>query len=281
MIFISCTKHEERPEVILVNDESYLKMVKITPLYSDSLNFIHWNIGHFSKGLNTGSSLIDGDIDSYIIKFDKLINSKHIDVISINEYSSILGVDKGHEINSRDVLFGGYTYAYIGQQNNYSCNALFSNVKLNEVKYKHFSCNSNAVLSMPSYINADDYYYLSSYFIWRDNLIHLINAHLAFDEDNNDININQITELLKLYDSEEYVIMCGDWNATNETYQLFSQKGYELLNCGKFGEFVTHPQTMKPLDNIAVKGLRISNIGILETDLSDHYPISCTISINE
>ena len=75
--------------------------------------------------------------------------------------------------------------------------------------------------------------------------------------------------------------MCGDWNATKESYQLFQQKGYEILNCGCYGEFITHPQSMKPLDNIVAKGLSISNVNIIETNLSDHYPIFCTLRLKD
>lgn len=45
--------------------------------------------------------------------------------------------------------------------------------------------------------------------------------------------------------------------------------------------FLTFPSKRTSLDNIAVKGLEISDVRMVKTKLSDHYPLVCRISLEE
>ena len=282
LIICSCTKDDSLYYYELIKNESFEKECIIEPLLdTDSLIVLHWNIGHFSKGLVTNSLVAGEDMDSIIVEYHSIFEKLSPDIVSINEYSQVLYADRDTILFSRDILFNDYNYAYIGLQNTYSCNALFLDFPLLGVRYNKFNCNESLVLSLPSYIQAEDYYYISSRFTWEDKTINIVSTHLAYSPDNPKVVVNQIRELLKFFESEDYVIMCGDWNGAPDVYKLFEKKGYELLNCGDNGRYVTHPLSSKYLDNIVVKGLAMSNVNVLETNLSDHYPISCTVRLKE
>ena len=72
------------------------------------------------------------------------------------------------------------------------------------------------------------------------------------------------------------MIVCGDWNT--EIYSLLKNAGYALANDGSLKTF---PSKGYALDNIAVKGLEISDVRMIKTDLSDHYPLVCRISLKK
>ena len=84
----------------------------------------------------------------------------------------------------------------------------------------------------------------------------------------------EISELINKYKDCDRVIMCGDWNTTD--FSQFRKAGYSLANNGTL---FTYPYKSYPLDNIIVKGLRISDVKMIKTDLSDHYPLVCTVSV--
>ena len=280
LIICSCERLEYESYSSLIENESY-KSRNSSTFYEDSLTVLNWNIGHFSGGLLPESTIKEDSIIFYLDEYYKLLNSFAPDVIAINEYSSIFGEVGGEELKTRDVLFDNYNYAYVGLQNMYSCNAVFSNIYMYNVKYNTFLCNDDINILQPSIIESDDYYYISSLFQWKGKTINFVVTHLAYDATNNKVVRNQIKELIRRFSSDECVIMCGDWNASIEEYELFEKKGYELVNCGEHGQFITHELSSKYLDNIVIKGCSIADITVVETDLSDHFPILCTVYFNE
>ena len=68
--------------------------------------------------------------------------------------------------------------------------------------------------------------------------------------------------------------MCGDFNTTD--YSKLKIAGYSLANNGSFK---TYYKEKWALDNIVAKGVKISDVRIVKTELSDHYPLICHISI--
>lgn len=68
--------------------------------------------------------------------------------------------------------------------------------------------------------------------------------------------------------------MCGDWNTTN--YIFLKKAGYSLANDGSMK---TIPYSSTVLDNIAVRGLKIENVNMIETKLSDHNSLVCELII--
>ena len=87
---------------------------------------------------------------------------------------------------------------------------------------------------------------------------------------------------------EEYVILFGDFNAyTVSEFNLFTQAGYTLANCGKFGEFETWPHfdiehswKNEAIDNVIVSSnIKLLNVKADRRDLSDHSMLYADIQL--
>lgn len=278
VLCVSCEKHKYNTVTSLIRDESYCShQINVN---KDNIVVFQWNLGHFSNGKLPESVINQDDINETVVNYRTVLESYSPDLISLNEYSDIMGDYSDKKYITRDVLFYDYNYAYIGVQNNYSCNSLISAIHLKNIRYNSFTCNKTAQITHTSLIKANDYYYISSLFYWKGKKINLISTHLAFDENNPLIAQAQIEELIDKYKDCEYVILCGDWNSPSEFYDIFKNNGYQLSNFDQYGQFITYPSLSRYLDNIIVKGVHINNVEVIETDLSDHYPIICTIQLN-
>jgi endonuclease/exonuclease/phosphatase (EEP) superfamily protein YafD len=158
------------------------------------------------------------------------------------------------------------------------CNALFSNLKIldNEEDKFYYSISQKSVKADERTSNRENYF-LESEFVWKGIVIKIVCVHVLFSRKVSGVYQQaQIRELIDRYSHYERVIICGDWNTGNNNYKLLQEAGFTLANDGKI---VTYPSKNYPLDNIAVKGLKISDVRAVETDLSDHYPLVCKISL--
>lgn len=238
------------------------------------LRLAQWNIGHFSFGNLSNSTIDEINFYNHYQQYKDMLNMIDADVLAVCEYSEIFGKNETGEQYSREVLFNEYPYIYEGHQSNYACNALFSRIEINNVRSNiFFSLNTN-------------YYYITADLNISDKNVKLVSTHLAFNKDDDQYALLQIEELLYLFGNEEYVIMMGDWNVKDvDIFNLFVNAGYQLANHGEFGDFVTFSPKKnvrnRVLDNIMTKGLTISNVSVISKDLSDHYPLITTFKIDE
>ena len=247
------------------------------------VSIMQWNIGHFSNGEKPYSTISD---DSYYNKansYKELINISNANIISINEYSVSFSNTNMHKGCSADtLLFNSYEYKFIGNNSiirHYSLNALFSTLPLLNCCTNEYETNIDACISHTNAITAQDYYYITSRTeLFGYNTL-IISTHLAFDVNNPDLAIQQIKELITICEKENFVIICGDFNTSASSFELFLSAGYEIANHGFLGDFATFPANnpTKPLDNIITKGFRITNSRVIFTGLSDHLPLLCDI----
>ena len=87
-----------------------------------------------------------------------------------------------------------------------------------------------------------------------------------------------IFALAEKFKNEERVIILGDFNCKDFSFfSKFTDAGFGLAN-----NDATLP-TLKgwnvALDNIIYKGVGVSGFSLLGTDLSDHYTISCLVTV--
>lgn len=230
-----------------------------------------WNIGHFSNGSKNNSTISSLDYEKNLIEFRSFIYDEiSPDLICLNEFSPVFGRDKNeNEQVASSVLFDGFKTQMIGDQRWYSCNAIFANCKLRHIKLNDFESSLSYLFDNPK---ANQYYYISADLYIGRKKIKIICTHLyPWDQK---IRQNQIIELIEKYKDVKRVLMCGDWNTTN--FALFKNAGFTLANNGSL---ITFPSSKYALDNIIVKGLRLSGVRVLKTELSDHYPLVCNISL--
>ena len=268
----------DSPETLIINDS-----IPILTSTRDTITVMQWNIGHFSMGKSKNSNVTDVVFDSRSWLYKNLIDKGQADFISINEYSTYFSNTINHPRCLADtLLFSEYPFSFFGNNGiprNYSFNAVFSKKEIMNAMTVEFESNRIAIISHTNLVKATDYYYIRAEFLINRERIVFICTHLAFDKNNNDVAINQLEELFSRLDDEDHVIICGDFNSTPEDYSFLNERGYTMANVGNV---YTYPATnpVQPLDNIVVKGLRISNTRILPTFLSDHTPILCDISLS-
>lgn len=93
------------------------------------------------------------------------------------------------------------------------------------------------------------------------------------------VNKAQIKELISVLASEERVVIVGDFNCHRfEDFDIFKDAGYTLGNDGSFATFPTGKNN-RALDNIIVKGLKVSDVCVHPTSLSDHNALSADVSL--
>lgn len=239
--------------------------------YEKEITIGTWNIGHFSRGSVDHSTVSSSNFEKELAQFRSFVNdSLVVDVLCVNEYSDIFYHDRlNKHIWAETSLFGGFKEHQIFKQNKYVCNAFFSKMDLKNPKMCPFLYSD----SVKAIRNNIDWFY----FTWADIMVggkdvKLVCTHLINRAEN--LCQEQIEQLINTFDKYDRVIICGDMNTVN--FSKFVEMGYTLANDGTL---VTFPLRSDPLDNIIVKGLKISNVRVLKTNLSDHYPLVCKISL--
>lgn len=260
--------------LLLLWGSSHNTILAINTINKDSkceYTIATWNLGHFSKGKKPYSTIDNHSFNSNYEEFQRILNdSIKADIVCVNEYSEVFCSEESkHDKLTRDLFFSDYDYFKIGPLLGYSCNSIFCNVKLESVKLRMFEISKMVVEKMP---RAENYYYLEGYLYLNNIKVKLVCAHTTSSA--NAVCQSQIFELLTKCRNEERVIMCGDWNTLD--FSLFENSGYILSNDGSLKTF---PSKGYALDNIVVKGLEISDVRMIKTDLSDHYPLVCRISL--
>ena len=235
-----------------------------------------WNIGHFSNGARAYSLIDVAKYEESLADYRSVIYDEiHPAVITINEYN-IVFCGKENENNpykTSSLLFDGFKKSIIGPQCWGICNAVFSNLKMSKSRSIYFESQKNT--AGDDVVKSRENYFIESDIVVSGKKVKMVCFHLLFSQEVGYIyQQNQIAELINYYKDNKRVIMCGDWNT--ETYSSLKAAGYTLANDGSFKTF---PSKKYALDNIAVKGLEIAEVKMVKTDLSDHYPLVCRISL--
>lgn len=232
-----------------------------------------WNIGHFSKGKKPYSLIKGTNFRSTLNELQNFIEtSACADVLCVNEYNEVFGVDEnGQNRITKDLVFSKYKYAEIGPLMGFSSNAIFSNYKIKNLKLCKFMISETLSANLP---RADNYYFLECDLVVDKVKIKLVCAHTISSA--SAASQSMISEILNRYRNNEKVILCGDWNT--QDFFLFKNSGYIV---GNDGSMKTYPSKNYAFDNIAVKGLVMSEVKMIKIGISDHYPLVCRISLTE
>jgi endonuclease/exonuclease/phosphatase family metal-dependent hydrolase len=233
-----------------------------------------WNVAHY-YAYGSSKKIIDGPIyESKLKEFREIVyDSINADLISLNEYSTVFGIynDSVRHLAS-EVLFDGYNTWIEGglTKHRVGHNAIYSNVRMGNFQKHEFEYNKTT-----NHKNSYDYYYLSSDLYIDRVPVKFIGVYLVSSRKDPSLVQNQIVELIEKFKDEKRVVMCGDFNTKN--YSKFKKAGYKLANDGSI---VTFYKKSAPLDNIVTKGVKISDVRVVKTELSDHYPLVCSLSID-
>ena len=233
-----------------------------------------WNIGHFSKGQKPYSTIDKSNFNTNLFELQKVLgDSIRADIICLNEFSEVFGTDgNNHKQLTKDLCFNNYGFSNIGPLLGYSCNTIFSNLKIKNIKMHLFEISKTVQSKMS---RAANYYFLESDLYLDGEKVTLVCAHTTSGAPA--LCQSQISEILNRYRNCDRVIMCGDWNT--QDFSLFTNSGYTLANNGSLKTFPDIDKSYA-LDNIVVKGLELLDVRMVKTTISDHYPLVCRISLN-
>ena len=247
----------------------------------ESFTVATWNIGHFANGNAASSRIADTDFETKSVEYQNYIEGLDADILCVNEYSRLF--TPSHL--AQDALFKDPTPIYFaGEQRHFSCNAVFSNLPLQNITVHDYACNQGVELLYSSTNKAEYYYYVTAELVIGEETVHFVFTHLAFDEDRSPDTVcqAQIAELIDLYKDVEHVVMMGDWNAYHKFYyDPFAEAGYTL---GNYGEILTCTGSRTgglewAVDDIIVKGLTLTDFRAVNTGLSDHIAVVATLTL--
>lgn len=237
-----------------------------------------WNIGRFSNGVQSSSTIdITKDLD-IIKKYDSFINKTlNPDVLVINEYNNVFYKDEnGKEFHTDSLFFNSFNYRFIGPEW-WKCNAIFSKYKIRNLGHDdEMICyfTSHKAIKDDIKVSKRKTYFLENIVEIRGRCLKIVTVHIDFSKKASGVYQRaQISELIDKYKDETHVIICGDFNVGN--YSQFKKSGYSVANDGSFK---TYPSKGYALDNIIYKGVDVSNIQMFSTTLSDHNPLSCKVT---
>lgn len=243
------------------------------------LSLFSYNIGHFSLGVKKNSTITSEQYPAKVDGFRALLSTANPDIYGIVEYSAVFGKNASNvDVNTKDELFNFMETVFESTQMNYACYAMFGapRIPIYNVQINDFDCLENETITHTNLVTAQDYRYISADVYAFGVSIKMVVTHLAFDNNRPGVlTAAQISELITKYSSYPYVVMLGDWNvASFSEFDAFVNAGYTMANDGTY---LTYPSTGKALDNIVAKGLVISDVKMVQSSLSDHYPLLCRI----
>ena len=237
----------------------------------NSFELATWNTGNFSNG-GKNTTITDAQMPEKQKQYTDFIENRlKADLICLNEFDPNFTTSNNYA--TKDVLFTEYV-DYVGVKYGYQCNSIFAKETLD--------------MTEPQAHNyGNGYGYYATEVDVNGKAVTVVSVHLNYDHNyvkgtTDEINKEQILDLLEIFAEKERVIFLGDWNCIQfKQYELLADAGYTLANTNpdlwtKTGGAIDNHS----LDNIAYKGVTISNFTCEITDLSDHYALTCTVSVD-
>ena len=278
MLFVGWDK-----EVVEATESAVYTAVFMSADCPESFTVATWNIGHFANGNARDTRIADSEYEAKSVEYQNYVEGLDADLLCVNEYSRLFTPNNLAE----NALYAERPPIYFaGEQRHFSCNAVFSNLPLQNITVHDFECNQGVTLLYSSTNKAEYYYYVTAELVIGEETVHFVFTHLAFDEDRSPdtVCMAQIAELIDLYRDVEHVVMMGDWNAYHKNmFDPFAEAGYTL---GNYGEILTCTGSRTgglewAVDDIIVKGMTMTNFRAVNTTLSDHIAVVCTLTLTK
>ena len=228
-----------------------------------------YNTGNFYNGVKPG--IPNNAIDDQVLKIKRTTLKEKCDILCCQEFNYF--IDENNSINAYDKAFAYlFPYKFWGgsEQIIYSSIATLSKIQLTTNLHQWIGDDRSLLHSIVS-VNGKD--------------IHILNCHLSWSDLS--IRTQQIQKCITEMKKYEYVVLCGDFNvlSANE-FNTFTVNGFNLANCGYFGEFNTwgnfgsNVQAFRAIDNIIYSdNLQLLDISINDDDISDHSIFMCEFEV--
>ena len=243
-----------------------------------------WNIGHFCLGSYTYSTI--DSLGFTAQEYKDYINAIDADVVSLNEYSAMFKSG----VEARSAIFSDYPTAFIGEQNQYTCNAIFARSGLlSNMQVHYFDCYAG-VTTGDNTDKPTDHYYITSDLNINGQTVKFVNVHILYTDEPQDLAVEAINELIDVFENEDRVILLGDCNVTYGRFRIFQDAGYGIAETargfatygpcqGSTKYYVDKSEGYGSYDNIIYKGVTVSDFALGGSKLSDHYGLYCDVTV--
>ena len=242
-----------------------------------TLRVAQWNIGHFSLGRKSYSTITPDASEARAAEYRAKIDSLGVDFLGVSEFDPAF--DTAGTL-TEDVVFADFPSRVVGPKNDYQCNAVFS----------RYPCLRSEVVDFDQRYQRT--YFIDAVYEIDGKEVHVVQTHLDWNanERATDARPTQIRQIIRRFHNVPYVILCGDFNVYGAgEYFPFLMDGWRLANCGpEAGCLDTHissdrrmPCRRFPLDNVIVKGFRVKDVALDDMDfvLSDHRILVSTLEM--
>lgn len=226
------------------------------------------NVGHFSYGVGVG---YDGnDIENQIQNWINLYKNQNPDILGIQEFWPIFERTQDHAMGIYKTRQSIYQKIFNDVFTGLFDMGIASNFEIINIESGMLGANDRS--------QARAYMHITYNINGKE--LHFFNIH-AHPSDAT-IRATQFDELITILNQYDTFICTGDYNADFASeYDPFKTAGFNLANCGNFGEFYTFIHGDKPLDNIICSpNISINNVQKIDSNVtSDHYALVADIVI--
>lgn len=233
-------------------------------LNKDTLIIAHWNIGHFSLGRSSGTTISEDNSNNKLTSYRNLIDTLNVDLFGVCEYNFTFDT-AGRD--AYDLLFKEFPYYYIGPKYAYNCNASFFKFQVLPTKSYNFEAA------------VQNRYYICTSFLFNNVEVKFVETHLDWNQGDYGslCRSDQMIKLASIFHNDPYVIICADFNTVNtEEYVCFTNEDFSIA-------FDEHSSTgaFKTIDNVIYKGFRLVDKNIIKDNtLSDHSVLKAAFILN-
>lgn len=248
--------------------------------------FVHWNIGHFSKGKYSHSTITKKNYSIKYHAFKDFINNYCYDSHCLfNEYDETFANIDGVDISADTVLFGGKrSYAIFPRSVTFGYNKLAAFWKDGFIDFKYGVFESlRGVKNKKGMLEYGTGYCISQYAIGESEL-YVMSLHAPPYISREEYNA-LLKEIIEICSEYRNVILVGDFNRHRiSDFELLTDAGYSILNDKR----KTLPMGRCILDWVLYrcKDVVLSNFKVYteavdsEGDLlSDHLPLGFKVTI--
>ena len=230
----------------------------------------HWNIGHFSLGLNGTSTIAPADAAAKAAAYNAFFDEMAADWMGFCEYSADFTSDGS--VKTRDAILSRYAVGSVGPTSGYNCNAAFATPRFEIVE---------TVTNYFLHHDQNRYYLAHRVAIDDAREAWFVQAHLDFSDET--FRAEQIRDLIDDFADYPRVVIAGDFNTVlhnaDGTTQmkwddvaLFTAAGYTPAETTQRG------LSARVIDNVFARGFATEDVSIHpHQSLSDHRATSCTL----
>lgn len=252
----------------------------------DTQKFMHWNIGHFSKGRNPDSNISEDNYKVRLEGFNNFINTYCPDChYLLNEYNETFAKVNGSSISTPTVLFDkrkNYKDFPRTTSSGYSKLAIFWKEGLLSYKYGVFE-SLKGIKNKNGTLEYGTGYCISQYAVGGETL-YVMSLHAPNGIKSNEHNA-LYREILNICSGYDNCVLVGDFNRVSaKSFTVLTNAGFIILNDksatyppGTILDWVLYRCKSVTLSDFRVYKEAVDSNGEL---LSDHLPLSFTATSN-